>query len=228
MLILLGLTIPATEGWQFYKEQRRDSQLAAIPVIVMSADPHLRSQALEIKADGWLAKPVKLDVLFDLIELYGNPPGYDGHDPPAFPADAAGQRKVWNGLQLAGKQILLVEDDEIVASMIAEFLHENGCLVRRASTGEQAIKLLTRPKETLETSDDVVLLDLGLPDMSGGDVVRRLHASVQPVPPLIVMSALPGDRLQSEASSMEATAVLRKPFQVAELSSLLAAVMAPS
>ena len=73
-----------------------------------------------------------------------------------------------------GMQVLLVEDDEGVASALAELLGQAGASVIRTTRGADA---LHRVKGC-----DLVLLDLGLPDMDGLDVLRTLRrASTVPV-----------------------------------------------
>ncbi|CQD24809.1 DNA-binding response regulator RegX3 [Mycolicibacterium conceptionense] len=71
-------------------------------------------------------------------------------------------------------QVLLVEDDDGVASALADLLGQTGASVVRVSHGTDA---LHRVKGA-----DLVLLDLGLPDMDGLDVLRTLRrASSVPV-----------------------------------------------
>jgi CheY-like chemotaxis protein len=60
-LILLDLMMPVMDGWQFRREQVLDSNLADIPVIVVSAAGPGRSA--QIDADDYLSKPVNLDEL---------------------------------------------------------------------------------------------------------------------------------------------------------------------
>src|SRR5690242_9166848 len=57
-LILLDLMMPVMDGWQFRVEQKRDPQLASIPVLAMSADPS--AQAAAIDAHAFLRKPFTL------------------------------------------------------------------------------------------------------------------------------------------------------------------------
>ena len=64
-------------------------------------------------------------------------------------------------------RVLLVEDDEGVASALAELLGQTGATVVRTARGADA---LHRVKGC-----DLVLLDLGLPDMDGLDVLRTLR-----------------------------------------------------
>jgi signal transduction histidine kinase len=64
-LILLDLRMPVMDGWTFRNVQRRDSHLAPIPVVAMSADATARAQA--ISADAFLRKPLDLEDLLATI-----------------------------------------------------------------------------------------------------------------------------------------------------------------
>jgi CheY-like chemotaxis protein len=61
--IVLDLMMPGMNGWQFRDEQRRDPELAGIPVIVVSARPGDDG----IEADGYVKKPFALGTLFDAV-----------------------------------------------------------------------------------------------------------------------------------------------------------------
>ena len=78
-------------------------------------------------------------------------------------------------------QILIVEDDSVINSLIYEFLTDNGHLCRQAFPGTEG-KLLA----DMETFD-LILLDLMIPGMKGEDLLTyiRLHTQT----PVIVLSA---------------------------------------
>lgn len=61
--IVLDLMMPRMNGWQFRDEQRKDPELASIPVIAMSA----ANRDDRIQADAYLTKPFALGTLFDAI-----------------------------------------------------------------------------------------------------------------------------------------------------------------
>jgi signal transduction histidine kinase len=65
-LILLDLRMPGMNGWQFRTAQRRDSRLATIPVVAISADGS--AQAAAISADAFLSKPLETAGLLTTIE----------------------------------------------------------------------------------------------------------------------------------------------------------------
>jgi DNA-binding response OmpR family regulator len=118
------------------------------------------------------------------------------------------------------KTVLIAEDDETLAGLMADSLRDAGYLTRCAGDGIDAINLI------LETKPSSVLLDLGLPRLSGTDIcgmVRKSEA-VQHIPILIISgrSALQ-DRLQ--AFDMGADDYLTKPFEMDELVARVAAVL---
>jgi CheY-like chemotaxis protein len=69
-LILLDLMMPVMDGRQFRAEQERDPALAAIPVVVMSADASVQVKATSIRAADCLRKPIQLDTLLATIARF--------------------------------------------------------------------------------------------------------------------------------------------------------------
>jgi CheY-like chemotaxis protein len=69
-VILLDLMMPIMNGWQFRYEQRQDSDLAKIPVVVVSAKSDSREHALWLEADGYISKPIDLNLLFSTLSHY--------------------------------------------------------------------------------------------------------------------------------------------------------------
>jgi CheY-like chemotaxis protein len=69
-LILLDLMMPVMDGWKFREEQRRDPALAAIPVVVVSADGTTPQKAAALGADDYLRKPVEVDELYDKVQRF--------------------------------------------------------------------------------------------------------------------------------------------------------------
>lgn len=113
---------------------------------------------------------------------------------------------------LHGKTVLVVDDHQDAAEMVAEMLEHHGCIVHVAHDGHEALERAhtTRP--------DVVLLDLGLPGIGGYDVARRLRAD--PVLEGTKIVALTGygedsDRQRSLSAGMDAHLV--KPVDSAAL-----------
>jgi CheY-like chemotaxis protein len=73
-LILLDLMMPKMNGWQFRAEQARDAELAEIPVVVLSGDARGADPG-SVRADGYLKKPIDLDVLLQTVRRWQGPGG---------------------------------------------------------------------------------------------------------------------------------------------------------
>jgi CheY-like chemotaxis protein len=69
-LILLDLTMPVMNGWQFRAEQRQDPALSGIPVVVLSAGDYRAEQMGQLGVTDYLRKPIELSRLLRLIERY--------------------------------------------------------------------------------------------------------------------------------------------------------------
>ena len=73
-LILLDLMMPVMDGWEFAQRMRqKPAAVAAIPIIVLSADRNVGSKAADIGAVGHLAKPFELNDLLDMVRRSLNP-----------------------------------------------------------------------------------------------------------------------------------------------------------
>jgi CheY-like chemotaxis protein len=69
-LILLDLTMPVMNGWQFRAEQRQDPALSGIPVVVLSAGDRLAEQMVPLGITDYVRKPIELKQLLRLIERH--------------------------------------------------------------------------------------------------------------------------------------------------------------
>lgn len=105
--------------------------------------------------------------------------------------------------------ILAVEDDLPVLNLITTTLKSQGYRYLTAENGEAAIM------ETASHNPDIVLLDLGLPDLDGGEVIRRIRSWSNV--PIIVISARSEDSDKIDALDAGADDYLSKPFSVEEL-----------
>jgi DNA-binding response OmpR family regulator len=112
-------------------------------------------------------------------------------------------------------RVLLVEDDAGVAGALAESLHARGHPVTSVGRGADA---LHRHRDA-----DLVLLDLGLPDLDGLDVLRKIRA-VSPVP-VIVLTARGDERSIVRGLRLGADDYLTKPVRLAELLARMDAVV---
>lgn len=106
-------------------------------------------------------------------------------------------------------QILIVEDDNAVANLISATLETQDYAYKRTATGAGAVM------EALSCKPDVVLLDLGLPDMDGVEIIKKIRSWSNM--PIIVVSARSEDFDKVSALDAGADDYLTKPFSVDEL-----------
>jgi len=114
--------------------------------------------------------------------------------------------------------ILLVEDDAAVAASSLAGLTSLGFTTTHVTTGAAALASLTSA-----SPPDVVLLDLGLPDMDGQEVCRRIRAASEV--PVIIVSARGDEADRVIALELGADDYLVKPFGMRELAARIRAVL---
>ena len=118
---------------------------------------------------------------------------------------------------MRGARILLVEDDPAICRAIEPALRTEGSSVRRAASGVEALDLLAA--ETY----DLVILDLGLPDMDGTEIIsaQRAHSDI----PIVVLSARGRESDKVRAFDEGADDFVAKPFSSGELLARLRAAL---
>ncbi len=114
--------------------------------------------------------------------------------------------------------VLIVDDDEAIAEFVSVVLSQHGYRVAVARDGLQAINILRH------TPARLLLLDLMLPIMDGWDLARAVRANPKlKDTPIVVLSAL--DELPDESQGVNG--YLRKPFDIDDLFSCVAANISP-
>jgi len=114
-------------------------------------------------------------------------------------------------------QLLVVEDDERIRTAVVRALRERGHVVTTAATAMDGLRI------AVEDRPDLVVLDLGLPDMDGGELLRMLRA-VSTVP-VVVATARDDDDAVVAALDAGADDYVRKPFRADHLEARIRAVL---
>ena len=106
-------------------------------------------------------------------------------------------------------KVLIVEDDQSILGFVQTILETNGYQVLTAERCRQGLLIFS------SYTPDLVVLDLGLPDMDGGEFIRqvRLFSTV----PIIVLSARTEENDKVSALDLGANDYITKPFGTAEL-----------
>jgi two-component system OmpR family response regulator len=115
-------------------------------------------------------------------------------------------------------RVLLVEDDPILADGLLRILQNNKYIVTHEANGRRADHLLTVQQYEL------VILDMGLPDMDGTEILRRLRHRNVKVPVLILTAR---DRVEDRVQGLDfgADDYLSKPFDLLELEARVRALL---
>ncbi len=121
---------------------------------------------------------------------------------------------------IRSKTVLIAEDDDQLAQIVAEALEEEGFRTQRASDGISALNAI------LETRPDVILLDLMLPRLQGYDIcgmVRKTNAVHQI--PIVVISGRSTLQDRLRAFELGADDYVIKPFELDELLARVEAIV---
>lgn len=114
-------------------------------------------------------------------------------------------------------RIVLIEDDVEIRRLVASALSGSGHDVESASAAMAGLELAVKSRP------DVVLLDLGLPDLDGSELLRMIRA-ISDVP-VIVITARGADEIVVKTLDAGADDYLVKPFSVAQLEARVRAVL---
>lgn len=162
-LILLDLHMPVMDGWTVLEKLRADPDLSLIPTIVVSVDDDTRN-CLALGAEDFFTKPI------NRVEF---------------------ERTLLSYAKLASGNILIVEDNDDAAELVARAARNIGFTPIRAADAEAGLKLLE------ENSVVGIILDLALPGMDGFAFLDALRAAEKwRSMPVIVFSAQELDEKQ--------------------------------
>ena len=185
-MALVDLHLPDADGLEFIAELRTFDTTRALPIVVMTAGVYARANSHEISA-------------LELADWLQKP-----IDPRRL-LDAI--RNVLAQHSGGRARILHVEDDESLTQLVRELLEEE-CDVTAVHT-LAAARAAVRHREY-----DLVILDIGLGDGSGLDVLPLLRRDDRPAPPVILYSATEASR---EVSELVEAALVKSRHSVEQL-----------
>ena len=181
--VVLDVLLQGEHSWDLLQEIKNDPATANIPVFVVTVVDN-QDKALALGADAFHAKPVERNWLIQKLEALGNRPG---------------------------RQVLLVDDDEVSRYLLKNMLSHTGFRFIEAGDGREGVR------KASEQQPDLVILDLVMPDLSGFEVLRQLreNAGTSKIPVIIHTSK----RLGAEERGMlsEAVAIISKETKSREI-----------
>ena len=156
--ILLDLQLPGMDGFEFIDKLKANSATSKIPIQVISSSEESAS-AIKRGAIGYLTKPITDQQLTKAFDI------------------------IESDINQDIKTLLIVEDDKILGEQVKKLIqtHNPQINIDLALTGNGALKYLK------DNTYDCVILDLGLPDMSGLDLIQKYHAHNINQPPSIII-----------------------------------------
>ena len=111
---------------------------------------------------------------------------------------------------MSNKQsVLIVEDESSISNFMAAILHANQYSVLKAENGKEALMMIQ------SYCPEVILLDLGLPDMEGMEIIKKVREWSET--PIVVVSARGDEKDKVEALDLGADDYITKPFATSEL-----------
>ncbi len=144
--ISLDVLMPGMDGWTVLRSLKADPVTASIPVVMVSMIDD-RDIGFALGAADYITKPVDRERLVSSLRRLRD----DGTTGP--------------------RPVLVVEDDPATREVIRRALERDGWLVREATNGREALRLME------EEAPDLVVLDLMMPEMDGFEFVSKLRTS---------------------------------------------------
>ncbi len=126
----------------------------------------------------------------------------------------------WFGIEMSTARALIVDDSEVLRRLIEMCLRPAGFEVFTAANGKEALQVAA------EAAPDLVILDIGLPDMTGWEVLEAVRAEAATADAKILILSGYEDA-HTEAKKLGADAALVKPFRNDELRSLAVDLAGP-
>ncbi len=220
-LALIDCCLGQEKGLDLARYLVQQPHFGHIGVVIMSAFGRERPEA-QMEALGihhYLSKPVTEHSLRQCLnQILG-----DKADTAGRAVVAGGQDLAFYQARLAGKQILLAEDNRMNQQLIVEFLKQVEVSVTLADNGRQAVELMAR------LHFDAILMDLQMPILDGVEATRqirklRVHHDIPIV--ALTASAMRGDREASLDAGMNG--YVTKPVNRLDLYQALLQILAPS
>ncbi|WP_051303634.1 response regulator [Psychromonas aquimarina] len=155
--IILDINLPDISGYHVLEQLKFSHKTRHIPVQIITGRDDIKTDVLSHGAIGFLTKPVQEDDLHSVLD------------------------EITDIAESTVKHILLIEDDKQNSSAITRLLENKGVKITAVSSGTEGLQSIQ------DNRYDCIILDLGLPDINGFDLLKTLHnnESVQ-VPPVII------------------------------------------
>jgi two-component system cell cycle response regulator len=213
-IILLDIMMPGMDGFEVTRELKQDARTSIIPIIMVTAlhSTEDRIRGLDTGADEFLSKPVnRTELITRIRSLFKLKLAQDELRNRAELVTRI-SNQVMDLESPGADNVLLVEDDEMLAKHISTTLTSKGYSMVRAHNGSAALEAIK------QFTPNIILLDLLLPDRSGQEMISQFKSDerLREVP-ILVITALQDLETKVEAIDIGADDYLVKPIESAEL-----------
>jgi signal transduction histidine kinase/CheY-like chemotaxis protein len=175
--IILDVLLQGEHSWELLQEVKRNPSTAKIPVFVVTVVEN-RDKALGLGADAFRPKPVERSWLIGELE-----------------------RVVTSN---SGKQVLLIDDDEVSRYVLKTLLGHDAFYFCEASGGQEGLRLAR------ERKPDILILDLVMPDLSGFEVLRALKRDPETAAIPVIIYSSKALQEAERSSLQDALAIIAK------------------
>ena len=162
--VILDWKMPDMDGLETVRVIRRRVG-AKVPIIIISAYDYsnIEKEFIDAGADAFISKPLFKSKMLHVLQLFCD----------TYKDDCDGDIVPELHKELAGKRVLLVEDNELNREIAVELLEMQGLQVEAAENGKLAVELFVRSAPGYY---DVVLMDIQMPVMDGYEATAAIRA----------------------------------------------------
>lgn len=212
-LCLIDWMMPDMDGIELTRLIRREVG-DDVPIVLISAydTSEIEREALSAGVNGFLPKPLYRSSVYTAVRE-----ALEGRHRPA-----ADEGKKKEGEPLAGKRLLMAEDNELNREIAVELLTMSGAQIQCACDGKEALALFL---ESEPGCYNAVLMDVQMPVMDGHEAARRIRASGHPDALKIPIIATTANAFSDDISAALAAGMnahVSKPLDIDKLCGLLA------
>ena len=199
LVTLIDLRMPEMDGLAVLKEIRTHDPCAGVIILGGGVTEEQENRARELRVTDFLRKGLSLDVLIGAVHRVAQQARRQGSSVQTQSTDEADQ--------ISKEQILVVDDDVMARDLLVRFLSLRGYHVRSANDGREALRMIS------ESTPDLLILDLVMPEMNGVEVLRALKERDY-AGRTIILSGHHNDTLLAEAWALGPQEVLDKPIDL--------------
>ncbi|HJT19100.1 MAG TPA: response regulator [Nitrospira sp.] len=207
---ILDLRMPGMDGLMVLKEIRAMDPHAPVIILGGGATEVQENQARSLRVTDFVRKGLSLDVLVEGVNRVVQQPVKSAAD--GRPVSVAGP------VPDTGETVLVVDDEQLVRDLLVQFLSLRGYRALGVKDGPEALTMIE------QAPPDLILLDLFLPGMNGGDVLRRLRQK-EFAGAVIIITGSQDEEVLEEAWGLHPQEVLTKPVDLERMLSIIQLVL---